>query len=350
MINSPKIAITGIGIVTPSVLSYTDCREDILKCGKYLRTFESVPLPQGQNARELRRLSKLVKLTASAADQAITMSQADTKTMAAGVALTHGSTSFLAEFHDLLFEFGADSASPAAFSNGVTNAPLSTISTLYKLTSGGITFTGLESSGIELLNNAAESVLYDEYTSYLAGAAEEYSPIAEKIYQAEGWYNGTVPPHLPSCKSDAFGFPLSEGSAFVVFEKLTDGNRHRALAAYTSIESGYSGKNIDLILSGASGGPQDCFELETIKKIVEDQKNDIAFMSPVFGNCFALNGVLSVILACKCIEANKNIIPDVSLHPSIAACRVYCDKVKNVLVTSSSRDGQVAQCVVSAIE
>jgi 3-oxoacyl-(acyl-carrier-protein) synthase len=344
------VAITGIGIVTPSVLSYSDCCEDVLKNCNHKKTVESIPLPQGQNARELRRLSKLVKLTASAADQALTMSGADKATMAAGVALTHGSTSFLAGFHDLLFEFGADSASPAAFSNGVTNAPLSTISTLYKLTSGGITFTGLESSGIDLLNNAAESVLYDEYKSYLAGAAEEYSPIAEKIYQAKGWYNGIVPPHLPSCKSDTFGFALSEGSAFIVLEKLTDSNKGHALATYTSLESGLSGENIDLILSGASGGPQDRFELEVIKKNVENGKKDVAFTSSVFGNCFALNGVLSVVLACKCIQANRNIVPQVPLHSSIEANCRQCGNVKNVLVTSSSRDGQVAQCIISAVE
>jgi 3-oxoacyl-(acyl-carrier-protein) synthase len=344
------VAITGIGIVTPSVLSYSDCCEDILKNCIHKKTVESIPLPQGQNARELRRLSKLVKLTASAADQALAMSGADKATMAAGVALTHGSTSFLAEFHDLMFEFGADSASPAAFSNGVTNAPLSTVSTLYKLTSGGITYTGLESSGIDLLNQAAETVGCNEYTSYLAGSAEEYSPIAEKIYQANGWYSGITPPYLPSCKCDAYGLPLSEGSAFVVFEKLTDSNRERALAMYTSLESGNSDKSIDLILSGASGGPQDCFELETIKKNFQNGKKDVAFTSSVFGNCFALNGVLSVILACKCIQANRNIVPNVQLNPSIADQWIQCDNVKNVLVTSSSRDGQVSQCIISAIE
>lgn len=350
MKNNNTVVITGIGIITPSIQSYADCHDAVLKNTRHCQTVESIPLPQGQNARELRRLSKLVKLTASAADQALAMSGADRTTMAAGVALTHGSTSFLAEFHDLLFEFGADSASPAAFSNGVTNAPLSTISTLYKLTSGGITFTGLESSGIELLNQAADSVNSNEYTSYLAGSAEEFSPVAEKIYQANGWYNGITPPYLPSCQYDTFGFPLSEGSAFVVFEKLTESNRSRALAAFTALESCNADAQFDLILSGASGGPQDCFELETIKKNLKSGGKDIAFTSSLFGNCFALNGVLSVILACKCIQEHKNIVPNVHLHPSIAAQRVQCDYVRNVLVTSSSRDGQVAQCIISSIE
>jgi 3-oxoacyl-(acyl-carrier-protein) synthase len=344
------VAITGIGIVTPSVQSYSNCNEDILKNCRHMKMVESIPLPQGQNARELRRLSKLVKLAASAADQALEMSGADKTNMAAGVALTHGSTSFLAGFHDLLLEYGADSASPAAFSNGVTNAPLSTISTLYKLTSGGITFTGLESSGIDLLNQAAESVGYNEYTSYLAGSAEEYSPIAESIYQAKGWYNGIIPPYFPSCKYKECGLSLSEGSAFVVFEKLTEENKARTIATYTALESGWSGDSIDLIISGASGGPQDCFELETIKMNFENGKKDIAFTSSVFGNCFALNGVLSVILACKCIQENRNIVPNVPLHPSIAARRRECDKVKDVLVTVSSRDGQESQCIISVPE
>jgi len=350
MIKGTTVAITGIGIVTPSVLSYDSCSEDALTNAKYMQTVESIPLPQGQNARELRRLSKLVKLTASAADQALTMAGADKTGMAAGVALTHGSTSFLAEFHDLLFEFGADSASPAAFSNGVTNAPLSTISTLYKLTSGGITFTGLESSGIDLLNQASELVSCNAYASYLAGSAEEYSPIAEKIYQAKGWYNGITPPYMPSCKIDEYGIPLSEGSAFVVFEKLTEANRGRVLATYTSLESDWSDYDIDLIISGASGGPQDRFELEILKTILENKKGDVVFSSTVFGNCFALSGVLSVILACKCIQENRNVVPHAQLHPSIAACHAQCDKVKNVLVTSSSRDGQVSQCIISAFE
>ncbi len=350
MKHSKTVAITGIGIVMPSVQSYGDCREDVLKKCKHKRTVDSIPLPQGQNARELRRLSKLVKLTVSAADQALMMSGADRSKMAAGVALTHGSTSFLAEFHDLLFEYGADSASPSAFSNGVTNAPLSTISTLYKLTSGGITFTGLESSGIDLLNQAAEAVGCNEYASYLAGSAEEYSPITEKIYQAKGWYNGITPPYLPSCSCNEYGLSLSEGSAFVVFEKMTEDSMARAIATYTSHESGWSDIKKDLVISGASGGPQDSFELETIKINFDNGIKDVAFTSTVFGNCFALNGVLSVILACKCIQENRNVVPGVQLHPSIAAHRIQCDRVKNVLVTSASRDGQESQCIISAPE
>ena len=347
-ITNKAVAVTGIGIVTPQALSFDFLQKDTLLKDIIEKTVTNVPLPEGQNSRELRRLSKLVKMTVSAADQALRMSGKSNEFMGTGVALTHGSTSYLAEFHDLLFSFGADSASPAAFSNGVTNAPLSTVSTMYKLTNGGITCTGLESTGIDILNSGAESVAYNDCDSFLAGASEEYSSIVDSIYRRYGWYNGVTPEHLPDENCTERGYGISEGSAFLVFEPLTSETKKRAIALYWPVTLETLATAPDLVVSGASGGPQDTYELANLRLILEKYHCGVSFTSSVFGNAFALTGVLSALCACACVKNGKNIIPSVVCHPSIRQLTKECAHVSKVLITSTSRDGQSAYGYVCA--
>ena len=312
------VAVTGIGIIAPSVDSFGSITKDSLSSLKKEKVVANVPLPEGQNSRELRRLSKLARMAVGAADQSLRMSKKCTENMGTGVALSHGSTSYLSEFHDLLFTYGPDNASPSAFSNGITNAPLSTISTMFNLTSGGITFPGLESTGIEMLSYGAEAIICKEYDSFLAGAAEEYSPLVDHIYSQIGWYNGREPKFLPWEECTTAGYSISEGSAFLVFEPLTEDSCSRALALYKPVSLSAPMCALDLIISGAGGGPADLHEKKMIKGILQSQSSDVVFTSRVFGNCFALGGVFSAVLACACIQSRSNIIPRVQYHAEIA--------------------------------
>ncbi len=340
--NRKYVAVTGIGIIAPSVTSFKQITRDSLSSLKREKMIADVPVPEGQNSRELRRLSKLARMAVLASGQALKMSMSPTSEMGIGVALSHGSTSYLAEFHDLMFSFGPDSASPSAFSNGVTNAPLSTISTINKLTGGGITFTGFESAGIDMLNFGAEAVLDGEYESFLAGAAEEYSPIIEQIYHRKKWFSGESPQFLPKNSEDPNGYIISEGSAFLVFEKLTDESIKRALAVYSPIDSGIEEINGDLIISGAGGGPQDFYELELLNNYMQKNRGDIAFTNGLFGNCFALSGVYSAVLACACLHNRCNILPKVKIHPQLDTLIKESVKVSSVIITGAGRDGQSA--------
>lgn len=337
------VAVTGIGIVTPSVLSFDMITKDKLNVSEIKKIIDDIPLPQGQNSRELRRLSKLVRIAAGAADQALNMSGKSTEKMGVGVALTHGSTSYLVDFHELLYSYGADNASPSAFSNGVTNAPLSTVSTMFKLTSGGVTYTGLESSGLDILSAGAQSLLFNEYDSFLVGSAEEYSPFVEQIYAEYGWYNGRIPSYLPGGNCRTEGYPLSEGGAFMVFEPLTEETSGRAVALYQPVSDDELMQCMpDLVISGASGGPQDKYEKRLLKKILRKNNTDCVFTSAVFGNCFALSGLLSGVLACACIKSKSVLLPRKRPNPEIAGMIKEKDSVSSVLVTSASRDGQVS--------
>lgn len=340
--NRQYVAVTGIGIIAPTVTSFHQLTKESLSSLKREKMVQDVPVPEGQNSRELRRLSKLARMAVFASDQAIKMSMSPTSEMGIGVALSHGSTSYLAEFHDLMFSFGPDSTSPSAFSNGVTNAPLSIISTINKLTGGGITFTGFESAGIDILSFGAEAVLNGEYESFLAGAAEEYSPIIEQIYHRKNWFNGESPQFLPKDSEDTNGYAISEGSAFLIFEKLTDNSIERALALYSPVNSEIEEVNCDLIISGAGGGPQDSFELEFLGKYLQKNKTGVAFTNVIFGNCFALSGAYSAVLACACLHNRCNILPKVNKHPKLDAIINDSVKVSSVMVTGAGRDGQSA--------
>ena len=337
------VAVTGIGILTPRIDKFELFPESYMSSdGRGKREIVDVPVPEGQNVRELRRLSKLARMSVFAADCALRTSSVQIENMGIGVALTHGSTSYLAEFHDLLFAHGPEGVSPGAFSNGITNSPLSTISTLFKLTDGGTTFIGYENAGLDLLAHGAECLKANEYGAYLAGSAEEYSPLVESIYSRLGWYNGSTPEFLP-LPGQSSGFGVSEGSAFLVLEKPGEDNRERTICTYSPIGKLDCDLCPDLIISGAGGGPQDRFELNALIELQRSCSAEIIFSKELFGECFALGGLLSSVLACSIIQHGTNIIHKVKLNPDLAQSRkIENKKSDKVLVLAASRDGQIS--------
>jgi hypothetical protein len=343
-INSKSfVAVTGIGVITSQAQSFESLiKNKISIWNKENKEVGSILPPEGLNSKELRRLSKLIRMAVSAADQSLRMANTSTDRMGTGVALTHGSTSYLAEFHDLMFTYGPDSASPSAFSNGVTNAPLSTISTMFKLTAGGVTFTGLESTGIEMLSFGADSILTNEYDAFLAGAAEEYSPVVEHIYSQLGWYNGTSPQFLPCEDTSTAGFGISEGSAFLVLETISEKSLSKAIALYCPVSNKEEIPKADLVLCGAGCGPQDLFEKNELLGIMKSSDPEIGFTNSVFGSCFALSGLLSSVLACACISSRCNLLPYVNISSDLNIQHTK-QPVSSVLITGAGRDGQVAK-------
>ena len=347
MMKSPLTAITGIGILTPTVGSFemlSDAKLPLWTEGTC--EVQSVPLPEGQREREFRRLSKLARMAAYTSDQALRMSRCSTEGMGLGVALTHGSSSYLTEFHDLLFKYGPDGASPGAFSNGVTNAPLSTVSSLYRLTEGGITLIGLEHTGLELLSHAAISLQAQEYSSFLAGAAEEYSSVVAGVYKRLGWYTGGVPEYLPmpDCGS---GFGVSEGSAFAVLEPLTKESRMRALCTFRPVDPDDIICTPDYIISGAGGGPQDRYELEVLKKVVA-AGGDVLFTKQLFGECFALGSLLAAVVACSLLAHGEHGLPSVQVNSELKISKT--GECGSVLVIAAGRDSQIAAGLFESVD
>jgi 3-oxoacyl-(acyl-carrier-protein) synthase len=236
--------------------------------------------------------------------------------------------------------------SPAAFSNGVTNAPLSTISTMLKMTTGGTTLIGFENCGLELLSHASSLVTAGLYPSCLAGAAEEYSPVVENAYAKAGLYKGEIPDWLPWCEKSSKGVPVSEGAAFFAIESCKQPAGNGRICAFTPIPDVSQIKEpFDLVLSGAGGGPQDVYELEALERISGSffKPIPLLFTKPLLGECFALGSMLSAVIACD-ILVNATMYPSFPIHRKLSRFKQeYLPRdVRSILVIGASRNGQIS--------
>lgn len=347
------VAITGIGIIAPGVTDMTGLAS---RCGSTnsapLKKVDPVPAPPQMNSRELRRMAPLTRLALYASDKAFQCQEPDPEKCGLCIGLTHGSTSFLREFHDFLFDYGPQMASPNAFSNGVTNAPLGAISKNLGITGGGGTLVGFEQSGMLVLDRAARLIHQGVFTSCCAGAAEEYSEIVEGAYRTLHWYNGEKPAYLPfpaEKNSPATkGFLLSEASVFFFMTSDADARllpeKKCCLFSPVSDPAGFDAP-VDLIISGAGAGPQDEYELSALHTILSSQKNPPAliFSKPFFGETFAPGSLLSGAIAWD-ILVNGQAYPSFPAHPSLKekiSCHPDFTAIKSILVIAAGRDKQV---------
>ncbi|MBD3242789.1 MAG: hypothetical protein GF331_19510, partial [Chitinivibrionales bacterium] len=193
----PPVAIHGIGVVGPSVCAPEELAAASVSDAAIAKETTRLPPPEGMTARDMRRLARLTRLALYAADRAAIQANLGERQSGIYVGLTHGTADYLREFHDYLFDYGPEMASPNAFSNGVTNAPLGSISLHRTLTDGGVTLVGMETGGMEALHHAAAKLHDHTHDVCIAGATEEYSPIVESVYHRVGWYRGDRPATLP---------------------------------------------------------------------------------------------------------------------------------------------------------
>ena len=303
------------------------------------------PLPPGMNARKARRLCRQSRLALYAADLAWSRAGLTGQDGALLVALTHGSTSFLRDFHDYLFDHGPEAASPNAFAGGVAGAPLAAISARLGLTLGGATLVGYEACGLELLNLAARRVSSGDTPACLAGACEEYSDLVHHVYAARGWYPDLPPPHLPYPRQagDApSGLGMAEGAAFAALAPA-DGPAPAALhLLYEPLDDPASALGeVDLILSGASGGPQDRAELTLLQALLHAPAPSpaLAFAKPAHGEAFAVGPLLALELAWR-ILLEGEAVPKYPLHPSLPSrAGARAGKPRKVMLLAADRHG-----------
>jgi len=343
-----SVALLGIGIITPRGCG-VECLRTVPE-GAVPAEATDIPPPEGMTARDQRRQARLTRLALYAADGAA--AQAGVRGRDAGVymGLTHGTATFLKEFHDYLFDYGPEMASPNAFSNGVTNAPLGAISLQMKLTDGGATLVGIETCGLEVLNHAAGKVLDGTHGLCFAGAAEEYSTIVDDVYGRLGWYRGEETPYLPCPYEEGSrrGCGLSEGSVVCVLGPAdsADGLGYTPVRDLRSLPA-----RTDLVISGAGGGPQDTYELEALRRLAQSigRPVPILFSKKHCGETFAVGGLLSLAIAWDILR-NRAAYPAAELHPALAGpCPGAFDPaaVRSVLVLSCSREGGFAAGLLS---
>ena len=309
------------------------------------------PLPPGMNARKARRLCRQTCLSLYASDLAWTRAGLESGDEAALlVGLTHGSTSFLKDFHDYLFDHGPEAASPNAFAGGVAGAPLATNSARLGLTLGGTTLVGYEACGLDLLNLAARKVLAGEAPRCLAGACEEFSPLVRDVYAAGGWYPEEAPPaHLPCPRQPADppgGMPMAEAAAFAVL--ATEAGSTGGLLYQPLDDPLEATGEVDLILSCASGGPQDRQELGCLHQLLQGAANrpSIAFPKAATGETFAVGPLLALDLAWRILREGAA-VPEYSLHPSLAPRVGPPGEISRVMLLATDREGQAEAGIVS---
>lgn len=337
-----SVVIRGMGVITPLVQGLDKLAGACRGGSPTPAETAVVPPPEGMTARDQRRLARLTRLALYAADCAA--EQAGVRGQDAGiyVGLTHGTATYLKEFHDYLFDYGPEMASPNAFSNGVTNAPLGATSLHQKLTQGGATMVGIETGGLEVMHHAASKIVDGTHLLCYVGATEEYADIVAGVYHAIGWYGGDLPPVLPCPwqEGTTTGVGLSEGSAFCVIAPDGPGVRFTPVDDLTELET-----PVDLIVSGAGGGPQDVHELQALKALLSRQNSltPVIFPKAAFGETFALGSLLNVAVAYDTVT-NHSAYPLYRTHETIAdmtASEYDPSTVKRVAVVAGSREGLV---------
>jgi Beta-ketoacyl synthase, N-terminal domain len=344
------IAVTGVGLIIPSGTGIDALRRPMPQFSGNARVVAGVPAIEGIARNDVRRMSRLTRYSIFAAHQAMTPAASPPGKTGLFVSITHGSTSLLAEFHDYLFDYGPDKASPNTFSNGVTNAPLSSVSAFLKVKEGGTTLLGYEDAGIDMLNYCAQSISDGEYDACCAGASEEFSEIVNGAYGQCGWYSVEPPPSLPfpmDRGNGKTGFGVSEGSAFLVMESLdrAAASGKTPLCYYTPVNIEEDVPDVDVVISGAGAGPQDPFELDILKRLgksIQGKKPVLVFSKPQYGESFALGSILSTCMAIDMI-ANAGHYPSFALHPDVEeffGAVMYGPAAQKGLVVSCARNGQ----------
>jgi len=350
------VGITGVGLIMPSGTGIDALRQSLPQSSNAARLVASVPAIEGIAKNDVRRMSKLTRYTIFAAHQALKASASPSDKTGLFVSLTHGSTALLAEFHDYLFDYGPEMASPNTFSNGVTNAPLASVSSFLKVKDGGTTFLGYEDAGSEMLNYCARSIYDGEYEACCAGASEEFSDIVNGAYAQCGWYSIQPPPFLPFPMNGGdgkTGFGVSEGSAFLKLESVERIASTGAvpLCFYTPVDIESVDLGVDVVISGAGAGPQDSYELDFLKHFGENVRGKmpaLVFPKPLYGESFALGSMLANCMAIDMV-ANGILFPSFAAHPDVKEYfgSKRSEPPQEVLVVSCARNGQVSAGIFS---
>jgi hypothetical protein len=348
------VGISGVGLIGPWGTDLSSLRTIRRPTPGSVNLVDTVPPVEGVAKNDMRRMSKLTRFSLFAAQRAMAAANCCANRTGLFVGLTHGPTTHMVGFHDFLFDYGPDMASPNSFSNGVTNAPLSSISALLKMTYGGTTILGYENNGCNVLSYCARAIIASHYEACLAGSSEEYAPVVHDAYKACGWLGSAAPGHLPwPHPGQGAGLGVSEGSAFFVLEPLSKFTDRKPLCLFAPVDLDEYRGGADAVISCASAGPHDGYELAALHRIAAagGAKPALLFAKPLFGETFGLGAMLSGLVACDMV-ANGARYPAFPIHPEIAPLFEPQTKgpASSVLVVAAGRNGQVSAGLFSAPE
>jgi hypothetical protein len=340
--------ITGIGLIAPGITTLEQFRTvaAIRTPGSVPKRVDTIPPPEGMTPREQRRMAHLTKLALFAVDKCRIMAPFTEEKTAIYVGLTHGATEFLKKFHDYLFDYGPEMSSPNAFSNGVSNAPLSAVSKVMNIRGGGFTLVDYENCGLKALETAVVDLETETYESCCIGAVEEYSELVERVYNEKGVYLGkNVSSILPD--PEGSGIPLSEGSVFVNMKK----------AAFSSDGCGYQpvgnpeevGMKADVIVSAAANIPNDRMELDHLKRLQNagHGSKGILFPKAFLGETFGASTLFALAAGFDMI-VNSGEYPQIQVHSELGKMPESIKEASTVLISGCDRTGAFTSALLSS--
>ena len=194
-----EVVVTGVGVVVPRGVGNSQFLELLSSPGRQDLGADTGPLPESEyahllNTRRARRMSEYVKLSLAAAtaacDDAGAGQPAFLENCSAILGTTHGASPFCEAFYSQIVREGMSAANPVLFAEGVPNVAGAHLTMTFGIKGGCQTIIGTRCAGLDALRLATLRIRQGRWKRALVGAAEEYSPVVNRAYQACGLYGG----------------------------------------------------------------------------------------------------------------------------------------------------------------
>ncbi len=400
-----KIAITGIGVVSPigagrddfwaglrqgrtgfREITLFDTSAFAVKIAGEITGFDPLAYLGKKGVRELDRSTRLVCSAAKLAldDAGLVITDKNSDQVGVSIGATFGSLHSISEFDRVGLIEGPRFVNPSHFPNTVINSPASQISIRFKIKGFNTTVSTGFCAGMDSLIYASDFLRLKRAEAVLTGGVEELCE--ETFYGFErlgclSGSDGTEPICRPFDKRRN-GTMLSEGAAVIVLEDLAaaqnrgadilavvlgygsafdlSGGKGRGLRnAITAAlaDAGCPASEIDYISSSANSSVAlDRLEAEVIKEVFGSRAGRIpvSAIKSMTGESYSASGSMSLASA---VGALKDGImpPTVNCHEQDPACGLDClpnqarkAELNKVLVTTTDPCGQNSAVVLGA--
>lgn len=386
--------ITGLGIVSPLGVGIESFWSRLLEGAAVSetprRTKPGVPVPgevflieagfepeRWADARTLRKVSELTRLVTVAAtlclDDARFPREAEWRDET-GVSLgtAFGSSGYHLEYHEALRRHGPKCASALLFTQSVFNAASGHLCQIHGLRGSNMTLVGGETAGLDAIAAAADRIHLGLERALLAGGAEEYDPLVHASIHA----TGLVGSRSGEGALAATPAPFAEGAALVMVEEsaaataraascraeIAGSGRARAIGALSRAgavrraatraceEAGIEPARLDLVVSGAAGGPHAAAEIAALGEMLETSGSAGVLSAPkgFLGEGFGATSSALVVIGTLALE--RGVVPPSAAADRDAAPAGIADRLpirpeakalSHVLIVGSTRPGSV---------
>jgi len=392
-----KIAITGIGIISPIGIGWESFSKSLEKSSSgfvpltqfdysssplvgQITDFDPKPFLGNKGIRHFDRTSLLVT---SAAKMALADAGWDEYSQEeAGVVLgsTYGSIDSIAAFDSVALKDGVNYVNPMSFPNTVINAPASRISIACSAKGLCSTISTGEGSALDALVYAAEFLSWDRARFLLAGGGYGLGSLTLWGLSESGFLGSAEEPPLPFGKNRS-GAVLGEGACLLVLERAEDAiKRDRGAIMYldgfasgfSPLENnqgfvsegvqivekaidnaGISKQSVSCVIAHAAGDLlRDRLEALILEKVFGDSSIAVTTLKGHTGECLDASGSFSLAAALYSFRS-KQLIPVAGDYEIGEDCPVELVREKkelpgsHILIIGFSYTGNFSAIVVS---